>query len=246
MRRLHEVGAELVKPIRGIVFDKDGTLADLERRWVPFFGQIIATVARHGGDPAAETSLAAALGVGPDRLEPGSPAAVKSEGELLAIAVEHLTGRGWPADDAVAAIIAGVEAATFGPLVPLGDVVGAMTSLTVRFQLGVATSDNRANTVEELTALGVSDLLTALHCGDDGKGVKPDPEVLWGISRGWGLEPPELLFVGDSEQDLATARAAGCPFVAVDTNGPSMLTRSADAWVTSIDELPSALDPGSR
>ncbi|MDH3294157.1 MAG: HAD family hydrolase [Acidimicrobiia bacterium] len=240
MPRLHDVGAALLASVQGIVFDKDGTLADLERRWVPFFRGIISWVAQSGGDPEAGETLAAVLGVGASGLVPGSPAAVKSDGELLSIAVAHLTERGWEADKAVAAIVAGVESTSFGPLVPLGDVAGSMATLGRGYHLGVATSDRRVNTLDELTELGIADLISALHCGDDGQGVKPEPTVLWRIADGWKLDPARVLFVGDSSQDLDTARAAGCPFVAVDPNPTAFRSRaaeSADAWVASIDEL---------
>ncbi len=244
MARLRDASPDLLEPIKGIVFDKDGTLADLESRWVPFFRGIIAATAAAGGDPDAEQSLAAVLGVGRERLEPGSPAAVKSEGELLAIAVTHLTERGWEPDAAVNAILAGVEGAEFGPLVPLGDVAGTMRALSGRYRLGVATSDSRQNTIDELTELGIDDLLSALHCGDDGNGVKPQPEVLWGIAESWGLDASAVLFVGDSTQDLDTARAAGCLFVAVDPGeGGSEAAAAADAWVASVEEISEELKP---
>ena len=240
MPRLSEADPDLLGSIRGIVFDKDGTLADLEQRWVPFFSRIISTVADYGGDPEIEKTLASALGVAGGRFEPGSPAAVKSEGELAAIALGHLAERGWSEDDAAAALLAGVEAASFGSLVPLGDVAGAMTALSGRFELGVATSDNRDNTLSELVELGIADLVSAVHCGDDGNGVKPQPEVLWGITRSWSLEPGQVLFVGDSMQDHDTARAAGCRFIAVDPGPPeepSAVAMAADAWVASVEEL---------
>ena len=69
-----------------------------------------------------------------------------------------------------------------GPLVPLGDVASAMRSLAAGgAQLGVATADNRDNTLVELERLGVIHLVGELRCGDDRGPVKPDPEVLWSI-----------------------------------------------------------------
>lgn len=246
MPRLHEVAAELLAPINGIVFDKDGTLADLDARWVPFFRHIIATMAEVGNDPGVEQSLAAALGVGESRIEPGSIAAVKSGDETLELALLHLESRGWSRDQGLEAFTIGYRSATFGPLQPIGDIPGTFEQLAgFGYRLGVATSDDRANTLDELVELGVDGLVSVVHCGDDGKGVKPEPEVLWGIAEQWGLEAAQVLFVGDSGQDLATARAAATPFVALDqeratADGPtSEVAQRADAWVASIEELAS-------
>ena len=39
---------------------------------------------------------------------------------------------------------------------------------------------------------------------------KPDPRVALTICSGWGLAPDEVLFVGNSEDDILTGRGAGC------------------------------------
>ncbi len=236
---------QLLEPIEAIVFDKDGTLTELNSRWVTFFRSIIAATAADGGDPEAEQTLAARLGVGVDHIVVGSPAAVKTESELLTIAVDHLVERGWDPTQAVASIGVGIESATFGPLTPLGDIAGAISALAGRYRLAVATSDNRGNTIDELGQLGVAQHLTTLRCGDDNGPAKPDPEVLWSLAREWALAPRSLLFVGDSEQDRDTALAAGIGFVAVVAQPlppehhdyPATAARGAGAWVASIAEL---------
>ena len=236
---------QLMGPIDAIVFDKDGTLTALDARWVPFFRSIIAATAADGGDPEAEQTLAECLGVGVDSIVPGAPAAVKTESELLTIALDHLVGRGWSAEQAIMSIGVGIDSASFGPLQPLGAVGPTIETLAAGNRIGVATSDNRSNTIEELELLGVAHHVSGIRCGDDGGPVKPDPEVLWGLAREWGVEPNRLLFVGDSVQDLETARAAGTSFVAVVANPlpadhrhhPSPAAMEADAWMTTISEL---------
>eukprot|EP00793_Prasinoderma_coloniale_P003017 PRCOL_00006483-RA len=58
---------------------------------------------------------------------------------------------------------------------------------------------------------------------------KPDPRSLSvAFCERWGVAPEETLYVGDSEHDLATARAAGCVFGLVeDAASPRPLTRAA-------------------
>jgi len=38
---------------------------------------------------------------------------------------------------------------------------------------------------------------------------KPDPEAAFEIAEGWGIAPENILFVGDSDNDILTAQAAG-------------------------------------
>ena len=77
-----------------------------------------------------------------------------------------------------------------------------------------------------------------MRCGDDDGPVKPDPMVLVSIADELGIDPAGLLFVGDSRQDLATARAAGSPFVArCDPDHPPRWVGEADAVIADVAEL---------
>lgn len=81
--------------------------------------------------------------------------------------------------------------------------------------LGIWTGRERSMTEVRLRALALMECFDVLICGDDLDSHKPDPEGLLQIVRRWGLPPAEVLFVGDSDQDFAGARAAGVPLVAI-------------------------------
>jgi len=67
-----------------------------------------------------------------------------------------------------------------------------------------------------LEALGLSRRFAAI-CGPDTFGMqKPDPEILRRTIRAAGGVLQRAVMVGDSGTDIATARAAGVPVVAVD------------------------------
>jgi phosphoglycolate phosphatase len=67
---------------------------------------------------------------------------------------------------------------------------------------------------------------------------KPDPTALLGIATALGVAPGDCVMVGDSEIDVATARAAGMPSVAVTWGlcDPDVL-RDATHVVTTPTEL---------
>jgi phosphoglycolate phosphatase len=48
-----------------------------------------------------------------------------------------------------------------------------------------------------------------------GRSLKPQPEVAWEAARHLSVDPQRCLFVGDTEIDLQTARAAGMYSAAV-------------------------------
>ena len=103
----------------------------------------------------------------------------------------------------------------------------------------MATSDDRANTIDELTELGVIDLVDTVRCADDDGPIKPDPRVLTGFASEWGCDVGRIVFVGDSHNDMATAQSAGCRFVhRGDADRiPTWALQGADAVVGAVSEL---------
>lgn len=73
---------------------------------------------------------------------------------------------------------------------------------------------------------------------------KPYPEAALQIARHWGLNPENCRFIGDSTIDIATARAAGIPAVAVAWGYhdlSALQTAGADLLVEKIHSLPGIL-----
>lgn len=224
----------------GLVFDKDGTLIDLDVRWHRFFSDLVdGIVAGSDHDPLG-AALTLLLGLTDSHLVADGPAAVESGEEINARIVAEMVVHGHDADTASGIVQRAVGQARFGPIKPIGDVSGTLRSLTAMgFRLGLATSDGVANTHAELAELGLAGTFDPVYCADDGGPVKPDPAVLIGIADAWDLAVTDIVFVGDSRQDLATARAAGARFIArCDPSAtPSWAIAEADAIVTGITEL---------
>ena len=95
-------------------------------------------------------------------------------------------------------------------------------------------------------------------CGQDTfKIQKPDPEILYRTIRAAGGETERAVMVGDSGTDIATARAAGIPIVAVDFGYsevpvgklmPDRLISHFDQLAAAVTELASelSLEPAPR
>jgi phosphoglycolate phosphatase len=80
--------------------------------------------------------------------------------------------------------------------------------------LGVLTNKPEKPALRILAHLGILDRFTQVVPGDGPLGKKPDPAGLGYILNAVNASPTESVLVGDSLQDLKTARAAGVPFLA--------------------------------
>jgi phosphoglycolate phosphatase len=97
--------------------------------------------------------------------------------------------------------------------------------------------------VRLLDALGLKDRFAAI-CGQDTFGVqKPDPLILYKAIAAGGGVPDRAVMVGDSLTDVATARAAKVPIIAVDfgyTDAP-VSTFGPDRVIDHFERLPATV-----
>jgi phosphoglycolate phosphatase len=95
---------------------------------------------------------------------------------------------------------------------------GARDSLSALASRGVpvALVTNKARIVTEaiVAALGVADRFGAIWAGGDGA-LKPSAEPVTSTARELGIDARGVWMVGDADQDIGAARAAGCVSIAV-------------------------------
>ncbi|BDA83299.1 phosphoglycolate phosphatase, bacterial [Aureimonas sp. SA4125] len=109
--------------------------------------------------------------------------------------------------------------------------------------IGVVTNKPEAETREILVHFGLADLMAIIVGGDAGPEKKPAPGLLLLACERLGLAPADVVFVGDSENDVDAAKAAGMAVVAVrggyTSHGADAL--GASAVVDRLNDLPDAL-----
>ena len=110
-------------------------------------------------------------------------------------------------------------------------------------RLCVCTNKRTFLSVKLLTALGMADRFAAIVGADDVKNRKPHPEHYLHAIRAVGGDPARSVMVGDSINDVLSAKNAGAP-VAVYAFGytdtaPDLL--GADAVFTQFTDLPDLL-----
>ncbi len=86
-----------------------------------------------------------------------------------------------------------------------------------------------------LTAFGIFDLFSDYLGGQSLPKIKPFPDPMLHICEKYGIQPSEMLFVGDSENDVIAAKAAGCDVVGL-TYGYNYNVPIADSAPTFVAE----------
>jgi phosphoglycolate phosphatase len=112
-------------------------------------------------------------------------------------------------------------------------------------KLACATNKSEAFTLPLLEAAGLLVLLDCVVSGDTLPARKPDPLPLLHIAQRFGIPPARLLVIGDSDNDTAAARAAGCPVVCVPygyRGGREVHELDCDAIVSGLIEAHSLID----
>jgi phosphoglycolate phosphatase len=225
--------------IRGILFDKDGTLIDYWRTWVPINREAALYAAR--GDKQLAEELLRLGGHDPvtGRVTPGTPLAA---GDFMDIALAFAAHADVaPANELVAGIerIFCVGGAQHSVLIE-----GARATLIELkrrgFRLGLATNDSGAGLQASLAEHDILELFDFAAGCDSGFGSKPDPRMVFGFCQAVGLERKEVAVVGDAVHDLAMGRAAGaglCIGVLSGTSGGADLQGYADLIVDSVNDL---------
>jgi len=92
------------------------------------------------------------------------------------------------------------------------DLKELLTWLAPAFGLAVAT--NRSNTIGDVLEYhGLGEFFDIVVSSLDVSRPKPDPEAIYTILNFFGISTDQSLYVGDSQVDYETARAARVPFV---------------------------------
>lgn len=232
--------------IRGVLLDKDGTILDYWRTWLPINREVALMAA--DGDSCLADELLAIAGHDPltDRIVPGSPLAAGSHDDIAAAFAQRL-GSLTPAD--LAGRIEAVFREGGARHAVAVDGAGAALAVLARrgFTLGVATNDTAGGLTTSLARSGLAGHFTFAVACDSGHGAKPEPGMALAFCRWSGLAPATVAVVGDAVHDLEMGRRAGVGLlvgVTSGTSGAADLAPHADVLVESVRDLPALLAGG--
>ena len=225
--------------IKGIIFDKDGTLFDFNATWGAWTRGMLEAEAGH--DPALFALLADVLGydVPAATFRPESIVIASTAGEVAETIRSVLPDL--DADALLSRMNAAAAAVTQVEAVPLQSYFAGLRDAGLR--LGIATNDAEAPARAHLERAGVTQHFDFIAGYDSGHGGKPAPGQLLAFCNKTALDPAHCLMVGDSTHDLHAGRAAGMRTIGVLT-GPAPreeLSPLADVVLSSIGDIPAWL-----
>lgn len=209
----------MLADVRAIVFDLDGTLVD---SLADIMTHLNAALVDHGLPERGRAEIIDWVGHG----------------------AEQLVMRAVPRRDLVTPVLATFRARYRArPVIDsrlYDGLAQLLDTLSPRFRLAVLSNKPHELTVEVCAALLSRWPFAAIHGQRPDRPRKPDPQALHAVAADIGIEAHACVLVGDSEVDVATARAAGAPSIAVGwgLRSVAVLVEAApDHLVRSTDEL---------
>ncbi len=197
--------------IKGILFDKDGTLVDFFGTWVPAYRAAVDLAEQATGIPGLADRLLRLGGYDPvtGALDPESLLAGGTTSDICDLwtreaGVADADALGQRLHDAMD------DYASRFP-VPVGEGLDALfLRLGARgLALGIATMDSEIVARATASTLALTDKLDFLCGYNSGHGAKPSPGMVMGFCAATGLAPRDVLVIGDTDRDMKMARAAG-------------------------------------
>ena len=230
--------------IRGILFDKDGTLLDYDESWLPV-NRELARIASQDDAALAdhllrETGMDPVSGhIVPDSLLAAGNTRQIAEGLVAAGSRVEVTELTIKLDTLFS------NAAEFS--VPVTDLAGFFARLHARgFKLGIASSDNERSIRQTAQRFGFAQYVDYIAGYDSGFGRKPEAGMVLGFCKATGLEPSEIAVVGDNNHDLHMGHNANAGLkvaVLTGTGSRESLSAASDYCLNDITELETLL-PG--
>lgn len=228
MRAMSSAAASrLVAAARLIAFDLDGTLVDTAPDLAlavnqtlallgatPLAAERIPAMVGHGVEHLLATALAAAFGAPPTQRALALAAPLFAQLYQQRVLFKSRVYDGVPE--------------TLQRLAADGKALGCITNKAGRYAQPL------------LTAAGLSAQLAFISSPATPAQRKPAPSMLLEACARTGVQPRELLYVGDSPIDIAAARAAGSPVISVDYGfSPlaDLIAAAPDAIIGNFSEL---------
>ena len=208
------------QPIRAVLYDFDGTLADSTELIMRCYRHTMVT---HLGEAPPDEEWLTGFGT---PLDLQIRRFARSEAESVAMLETYRV----------------YQSLHYGALLrPFPGALQAVSALSRRgVALAIVTSRHRESTLRGMELCGLVDMFPEIVTPEDVTHAKPHPEpVLCALER-LGVSAEEALFVGDSPHDMAAGRAAGA-FTAAALWGPfpheALLSEQPDFVLRTQEEV---------
>ena len=207
-----------ISGVRGVVFDKDGTLIDSHIYWGEIIRRRASALAEElGAGPEMRERLAAAMGYdhASGRLRPEGPIALKSRAEVIKAVVQCAASGGLSlSPEKAASVFSSVQAELSGnmqgfirPLPGVKTLLAALSAASVPCSL--VTSDSAASSMEILGIMGLGGAFSAVLGRESCREPKESGLPAIEAARAMVAPPSAVICVGDAPVDVQMAEKAG-------------------------------------
>lgn len=244
-----ETLASRLRGIKGVLFDKDGTLVDYYQTWTVLNNLAAKEVAK-GDEELARVLLSAGGWCETEGTYSAGCTLVAGNCHDLAKLWHPLLPESLQDEWTVKSIEEAVDEVFYEglpacttPVCDLHSFVAALKSCGLA--VGLATNDSESGAYRTLEPLGACDLFDFVCGYDTGFGPKPKPGMVHAFCEAVGIEAREVAMVGDSWHDMEMGRRAGVSLrigVLTGTAYREDLEPDADVVLESIRDIQTALE----
>lgn len=239
--------------IKGILFDKDGTLVDFFSLWLQAATAVVPVFLRKNGMEDSKEMvghLLQTMGVNQGEVDPKGALAYKSYGEIAEDICGALAKRG--IEVSVPLARKQLEELFNENVTSQSTKFHLFTDMNVLMEnlksrkivIGLATADTKLSAESCLDSIGVKHFFDYIGADDGRRKPKPDKEMFLEFAEQFSLLPEEIAVVGDTYNDMMFAKKNGGVAIGV-LSGVSEkkdFEDKADYVINSIHELPELLD----
>ncbi len=236
--------------IKAVVFDKDGTLLDYERCWLPIARVATDMVLNRYGAPELRDEIYERLGILADgSVDIEAPLATGSYEGIGYAYANTLDSHGIKYDvpELTAIITDGYHTVPKdSETVPICDnLLQILSDIRSRgIKIGFITSDDEIGAKRTLDLLGIYDIFDVRLPNDRVSPQKPDPHYMNVFMKKTGFSPDEILMVGDTFADIEFGKNSGTRTlgVAKTENNRKKLSKKADYVRHDVSFVPEVID----
>ncbi|EKB58956.1 HAD family hydrolase [Falseniella ignava] len=227
--------------IRAIIFDKDGTLISATQAWsIPSIQATDYLLNQSDLAEAKQQEIAKLAGIEHDQLQPNSLFLAGSIRDQAQFFAEYVPLDCQEIEQILVDYYYQFQQQELSDALIEPGVIDLLQTLAPHYHIGLITNDHYLLTHHMLEELKLLDYFDFIGCADQ-YGPKPNPQALHEFSRRFDIGLHEMVYVGDSQLDMAYGKWTRAS-IAYDPTGQADYLSDADYQLRHFSELPLVID----